>query len=85
MNTRVKWRGPASQCIGWYQAAPKAMWAEIAYSLAARLHGEAPTPKDVVAILEEEWIALYQNKIVPQKPLHQAGGIIIEHDGRIRS
>jgi hypothetical protein len=72
----------------WYQATPKAVWAEIAYSLAARLHGEAPTPEDVVAILEAEWIALHQNGIVPQKPLHQgaalcraSGGAALQPEG----
>ena len=53
-----------------YEKAPKAVLAAIAYSLANRLFGDG----NEFAGLTEEWEALYAAKIVPQKPLPLARG-----------
>jgi len=52
-------------------SAPKAVWAAVALSLAARLSGEndeGESWEGAIVILKKEWDALHQNQIVPQKP-----------------
>lgn len=53
-----------------YSGTPKAVWAAIAVSFAARIAERDPFgDSDAIAIcIGEEWEALYRNGIVPQKP-----------------
>lgn len=52
-----------------YVRTPKAVFAAIAYSFADRLDGEAPTPNRIKETIINEWRALNDSGIVPQKPL----------------
>jgi hypothetical protein len=49
-----------------FGAAPKTVWAAIAYSLALRLSEDGHAA--AIDLLKEEWAALHANGIVPQKP-----------------
>lgn len=51
-----------------YARTPKAVFAAIAYSFADRLDGETPTPYGIKIAIINEWRALNENGIVPQKP-----------------
>lgn len=48
-----------------YRDTPKAVIAAIAYSLASRI---IESGQDAEYVIREEWQALYDNGIVPQKP-----------------
>lgn len=50
--------------------APKAVWMALAVSLANQLAGDSPLDRRILPIekLLEEWRALHENGIVPQKP-----------------
>ncbi len=49
-----------------YSDTPKSVWAAIAISLLNRMDGEGVWQGNDAVI--EEWTALYQNGIIPQKP-----------------
>jgi len=51
-----------------YEGVPKAVLAAIAVSLQARLDGGVIDPQSMTKALRDEWNALYQNGIIPQKP-----------------
>jgi hypothetical protein len=55
-----------------YDATPKSVWADIAYSLALRLTGEE-SHDGAREIIAEEWVALHQAGIVKQKPKEMEG------------
>lgn len=48
--------------------APKAVWMAIAFSFASRINGDGGDIANAVQTVRDEWQALYDNKIVPQKP-----------------
>lgn len=48
--------------------APKVVWMAIVYSLAQRILGNDPTPTQVADFILAEWQALYENRIVSQRP-----------------
>lgn len=50
-----------------FDKTPKTVFAALAFSLAMRVSGNEGI-KDPHKILRDEWQALYENKIVPQKP-----------------
>lgn len=54
-----------------YTGTPKAVIAAIALSLAQRIVDSGQEPADVI---REEWTALYDNGVVPQKPPATKGG-----------
>jgi hypothetical protein len=47
-----------------YDSTPKAVFAALAFSLAA--HGETADPKEIVARLTREWQILYENGVIRQ-------------------
>ena len=57
----------ARACDG-FDKTPKAVYAALAFSLAVRLAGNDDT-EDANRILLNEWRALHENGIVPQKPI----------------
>lgn len=57
-----------------YADVPKAVWAALAISLVMRLEAlDTDDMERIKAVLEEEWQALYANRVVPQKPQRLTG------------
>lgn len=56
-----------AEMITIYESMPKAVLAALAVSLVMRVNGST-TPKEVTDELINEWEALYDNGIIPQKP-----------------
>jgi len=57
-----------------YADIPKAVWAALAISLVMRLEAlDTADMERIKAVLEEEWQALYANRVVPQKPQRFTG------------
>jgi len=63
----IKVTNEYAESIPGYNQTPKAVYAALAYSFAMLLAEDNPTR--ALGFLETEWRTLYENSLVPQKPI----------------